>query len=126
MIHQHLARAVGFAFLPGDNADGGTEDQYKLVKAALDRLKIPVHIITGDHNRKSGTLAPFQQYLEPDLYRSLDLGGLRFLFLDAMDAPESNMFDFRSRHSTGSRRKSQTHMPGISESSCLIIFTPVN
>ncbi|MDQ2712740.1 MAG: metallophosphoesterase [Acidobacteriota bacterium] len=67
-VNQHLTDQVDFAFLPGDNADDGTEEQYKLVQSALKRLRIPVHIITGDHDKKSGALDPFRQYLEPDLY----------------------------------------------------------
>ena len=91
---EHLQGEVDFAFLPGDNADDGTEDQYRLVKSALDQLKLPVHVITGDHDRKSGTLDLFRRYMEPNLYRSFDLPGFRLLFLNAMDAPDPKTFDF--------------------------------
>lgn len=50
----------------------------------MDRLKIPVHIIAGDHDRKSGTLDLFRKYLEPDLYRAVDLRGFRLLVLNAL------------------------------------------
>jgi 3',5'-cyclic-AMP phosphodiesterase len=60
--NEHLKDHVDFVFLPGDNADDGTEQQYTLVKTALDGLQIPVHVITGDHDRKAGTLDLFQQY----------------------------------------------------------------
>lgn len=56
--NEHLASKIGFALLPGDNADDGLEAQYELVREALHRLKLPVHSITGDHDRKAGTLDP--------------------------------------------------------------------
>ena len=95
-VNDHLIGKIDFAFLPGDNADDGLEAQYQLVRGALDRLKLPVHSITGDHDRKSGTLDPFRQYLEPDLYRSIHLKGFRLLFLNAMDGPTAKDFDLGS------------------------------
>ncbi len=92
--NEHLEGEVDFAFLPGDNADDGTEEQYGLVRSALDRLKLPAHVIVGDHDRKSGTLDAFRNCLEPDLYRCLDLKGFRLLFLNAMDGTDSKTFDF--------------------------------
>jgi hypothetical protein len=91
-VNQHLFGDLDFAFLPGDNADDGTEPQYRLVRQALDRLTLPVHIITGDHDRKTGTLHLFQRYLEPQLYRAVSLRGFRLLFLNALDT--SQHFDF--------------------------------
>jgi 3',5'-cyclic-AMP phosphodiesterase len=94
--NEHLAGKIDFAFLPGDNADDGLEAQYELVREALDRLNVPVHSITGDHDRKTGTLDAFKQYLEPDLYRKIDLQGFRLLFLNAMDGRTAKDFDFSS------------------------------
>jgi len=93
-VNQHLSGNVDFAFLPGDNADDGTEAQYQLVKRALDRLMLPVCIITGDHDRKAGTLDLFQRYLESELYRAFTLRGFRLLFLNAMDGRTKKEFDF--------------------------------
>ena len=45
--------------VPGDNADNGTPEQYALVRAELDRLRRPVHVITGDHDMEGGSLAAF-------------------------------------------------------------------
>jgi hypothetical protein len=39
---------------------------------------------TDDHDGK-GSLDMFRQYLEPDLYRAVDLRNFRLLFLNAMD-----------------------------------------
>lgn len=95
--NEHLAGQVDFAFFPGDNADDGSESEYKLVRKALDRLSLPVHIIiTGDHDSKSGSLDCFKKYLEPDLYRSVDRAGFRLLFLNAMDGAAPEIFDFSS------------------------------
>jgi hypothetical protein len=93
-VNQYLAGDVDFAFLPGDNADDGREAQYLLVRRALERLTLPVHIIAGDHDRKAGTLEMFERYLEPDSYRALTLRGFRLLFLNALDGKTSKDFDF--------------------------------
>ena len=95
--NQHLAGEVNFAYFPGDNADDGSEHQYKLVRKALDQLHLPAHVITGDHDRKSGSLDLFQQYLQPDLYRACDLAGFRLLFLNAMDGSDPKEFDLSSQ-----------------------------
>ncbi len=63
------------------------------MRSALDQLNLPVHVITGDHDRQSGTLDLFRRYLEPNLYRAIDMRGIRLLFLNAMDAPDPEVFD---------------------------------
>lgn len=92
--NQHLAGAVDFAFLPGDNADDGTEAQYQIVKRALDGLALPAHVIAGDHDKKQGSLDLFQRYLAPELYRGVTLREFRLLFLNAMDGRSEKDFDF--------------------------------
>lgn len=89
----HLAGSLDFAFLPGDNADNGTEEQYRLVRRVLDRLQLPVEAITGDHDVLSGDLRFFQQYLDPRLYRARDVAGYRLLFLNALDGRTPKSFD---------------------------------
>jgi Icc protein len=96
-VNDHLAGDLDFAFLPGDNADDGSEAQYTIVRAALDRLHLPVHAITGDHDRKAGSLDLFRKYLEPDLHRTVDLRSCRLLFLNAMDGAAAKDFDFSSK-----------------------------
>ena len=103
--NEHLAGKVDFAFLPGDNADDGTEAQYQLVRSALDRLEVPVHVITGDHDKKSGSLDPFQRYLGPSLYHALDLRSFRLMFLNAMDAQEPDVFDLGREQVTWLQRE---------------------
>lgn len=94
--NEYLTGEVDFAFLPGDNADDGTEEQYSLVRRALDRLKLPVQIIPGDHDGKNGTLEAYRKYLEADVHRAVTLRSFRLLFLNAMDGAVPKVFDFSS------------------------------
>lgn len=66
---------VNFAFLPGDNADNGTEAQYESLVRALDKLGLPLHILPGDHDIQSGNLDAFKRFLEPALPKSFVAGG---------------------------------------------------
>ncbi len=96
-VNEHLAADLDFAFLPGDDADDGVEAQYQLVKKAIGRLRLPVHSITGDHDRKTGTLECFRSYLDPELYRAITIRGFRLLFLNALDGKTAKAFDFSSQ-----------------------------
>jgi Icc protein len=81
----NLAGRVDFAVLPGDNADDGTPEQFRLVRAALDRLRIPVHILAGDHDFKSGDLHGFHAVLAAArLPKAVTVSGYRCLFLDVV------------------------------------------
>ncbi|WP_245442928.1 metallophosphoesterase family protein [Methylobacterium terrae] len=86
---------LDFVFLPGDNADHGRPEQYALVRAGLDRLRLPVHVITGDHDVEGGGLDAFYAGLDvPRLPYAVDVQGVRCLFLD-MCGPGSGGPDFR-------------------------------
>ena len=95
-VNEQMRGEIDFAFLPGDNADDGSEEQYKLVRNALGRLQVPVQVITGDHDRTGGSLDLFKQYLETELYRAVDCRGFRLLFLNALDGKTAGVFDFGS------------------------------
>jgi Icc protein len=84
-VNRHLKGGVVFAVLPGDNAENGTEEQYRLVRRAVDGLEIPLFVIPGDHDVHSGSLDLFRRYLEPRPFRAVSAGGYRCLFLDAVD-----------------------------------------
>ncbi|KWV57626.1 hypothetical protein AS156_38600 [Bradyrhizobium macuxiense] len=88
----NLAGGVDFAVLPGDNAEDGTEEQFLLVKQAIDRLTIPLEIIPGDHDSKTGSLDLYRRWLEPELWRSRSIGSYRCLFLNARDNGSSKGF----------------------------------
>lgn len=89
------AEGLDFVFLPGDNADNGRPDQYALVRAGLDGLRRPVHVITGDHDMEGGGLDAFYAGLGvPRLPYAVTVSGTRCLFLD-MCGPGSGGPDFR-------------------------------
>src|SRR5262245_39589474 len=68
--NQHLGDGINFAFLPGDNADDGSEPEYQLIQKALQSLKTPLYVVPGDHDAQSGSLALFQQYLSKSPYQA--------------------------------------------------------
>jgi 3',5'-cyclic-AMP phosphodiesterase len=84
-MNTHLVGRVDFCVLPGDNADDGSADQYDLIRRALEHLKIPVHVIPGDHDRKPGSLDAFYQGLGlTSLPNATTVAGYRCLFLDVV------------------------------------------
>lgn len=86
---------LDFVFLPGDNADNGTPEQYRLLRQWLNDFPLPVAVITGDHDMEGGNLDPFYSELQvPRLPYAKDVGGVRCLFLD-MCGPGSGGPDFR-------------------------------
>lgn len=86
---------VSFAFLPGDNADNGTDAQYCLIRRALDQLRLPRHIIPGDHDIQTGSLEMFQKYLEPKLPKSFAADCYRCIFLNSVDIEGRKGFGHR-------------------------------
>ncbi len=95
IANRHLARGVDFALLPGDNADQGTAAQFRLVRDAIDRLRMQVRILPGDHDFHSRTLDAFHAVLgaEP-LPNASTVAGYRCLFLDVVSAGSGGP-DFR-------------------------------
>src|SRR5882672_1506650 len=86
-VNANLAGQIDFAILPGDNADDGTEDQFRLVEHAVDGLRIPLHILPGDHDRKPGNLDAFYNVLGAErLPKAITVSGYRSLFLDIVSA----------------------------------------
>lgn len=110
---------VSFAFLPGDNADNGTEDQYRLIHRALDGLRLPRHIIPGDHDIQTGKLETFRKYLEPKLPKSFIADRYRCIFL--------NSVDIEGRKGFGHRREQLSWLAGeletaAREDQCAVLF----
>jgi 3',5'-cyclic-AMP phosphodiesterase len=84
-ISQHLAGQIDFCMLPGDNADDGVPEQYDLIRQVLGRLKIPVHVIPGDHDAKPGHLKAFYRGLNAEsLPKATTVAGYRCLLLDVV------------------------------------------
>jgi Icc protein len=82
--NRYMSGRVDFALLPGDNADDGEEDEYRLVRDAVARCRFPVHAITGDHDVAAGGLELFRRYLSTEQYRSFALGPYRFVLLNSV------------------------------------------
>jgi hypothetical protein len=84
-MNANLVGQIDFCVLPGDNADDGSAAQYALIRRGLDGLKIPLHVIPGDHDRKPGDLRGFYQGLGVErLPYGITAGGYRCLFLDVV------------------------------------------
>lgn len=98
--NQYLLNGLNFAVLPGDNANEGTAAEYQLIKQATDQLKLPLYDIPGDHDLKSGSLALYEQYLEPVPYQSFSVDRYHFVFIDALDASPSGGFGLSSDQMT--------------------------
>jgi Icc protein len=90
--NSQLASSIAFAVLPGDNADDGEEDQYKLVSSVLTRSRFPVYAIPGDHDAKNGGLDLYRRYLSDSLYPSVTMGAYHFLFLNSVADWQSPVF----------------------------------
>ena len=79
--------ALTFAFLPGDNANHGADEQYRRIAEALAPLSLPVYAIPGDHDFEPGGLEGFTRL--PGAVKgplSVALGNRRGLFLDIVSA----------------------------------------
>jgi 3',5'-cyclic-AMP phosphodiesterase len=86
-VNANLAGQIDFAILPGDNADDGTEEQFRLVKHAVEGLRVPLHILPGDHDRKPGSLDAFYKMLGAErLPEAITVSLYRCLFLDIVSA----------------------------------------
>lgn len=83
----HAGAGVNFAVLPGDNADDGTAEQFRLVRGVLDDLGLPVHVLPGDHDLKAGSLDDFFGLLRPAPLPCAVAAGARYrcLFVNSVD-----------------------------------------
>ncbi|MDN3584270.1 metallophosphoesterase family protein [Mucilaginibacter flavus] len=97
-IETEISDQLDFVVLPGDNADNGLPEQYKLVAAALKMLSVPVYILAGDHDMEQGSLDNMYQI---PLTRQLPLSVLhkdnRCLFIDVCGSGDGGP-DFRIGH----------------------------
>ncbi len=92
---RHFAGALDFALLPGDIADNGTAEQYHPVRAAMDRLRLPVRIIPGDHDFEPRSLDAYHAVLGAEkLPAAATVSGHRRVFLDIVSAGTGGL-DFR-------------------------------
>jgi Icc protein len=79
--------SLDFALLPGDNADDGTPEQFRLVRDAIADLPVPLHILPGGHDFKPRNLDAFHDVLGAErLPKAEIVRGHRCLFLDVVSA----------------------------------------
>ena len=79
--------SLDFAVLPGDNADDGTVGQFQLVRDAMAPLRLPLHILPGDHDFKPHNLHAYYAVLGAErLPFAKTVAGRRCLFLDVVSA----------------------------------------
>lgn len=93
-VNEHLKDSVSFVFLPGDNANEGTEAEFQMIKKVTDTLQVPLFVVAGDHDAQSGNLELFSKYLAPEVYKSKVIGSYRFLFVNAPDTSGEEKAEF--------------------------------
>jgi Icc protein len=86
-IETRLRDRVDFVYLPGDNANHGTPDQYRAMVDALADLTVPWRVIPGDHDFEPGDLDAYQAVI-PEANRPEQevIAGHRCVFLDVVSA----------------------------------------
>jgi Icc protein len=84
-VNRHAEGRIDFAFLPGDNADDGAPEQFRLVHDEMSRLTVPWHAIPGDHDFKPKSLDNFYRGLSVQkLPYVTEISGCRCIFLDVV------------------------------------------
>jgi 3',5'-cyclic-AMP phosphodiesterase len=97
-LNRYARGSIDFVYLPGDNADDGTEHQFDLVRGGLSELRLPWRAIPGDHDFKPRSLDEFYRGLNvPRLPCAEELGGCACLFLDVVSQGTCGP-DFRLGH----------------------------
>jgi 3',5'-cyclic AMP phosphodiesterase CpdA len=86
LVNSRLADRVNFAFLPGDNANNGTPEQFQRISAELSDLTLPIHVIPGDHDFEPGSLDAFNAFANATLPASCVVNGHLCIFLDIVSA----------------------------------------
>jgi 3',5'-cyclic-AMP phosphodiesterase len=94
LVNLYLADRVDFAFLPGDNANNGTPEQFQRIVDAVSASKLPLYAIPGDHDYEPRNLDAFNAFTHAPLPMSRFVNGHRCLFLDVVSAGRGGP-DFR-------------------------------
>ncbi len=91
-INSSMKDGINFAYLPGDNANDGTEAEYQLIHSVIQNLQVPLKAVPGDHDLKSGGTSLFKQYIYPKNPDAFDIGNYRFLLLNSFDLQNQMSF----------------------------------
>jgi Icc protein len=118
--NRHLADAVDFAVLPGDNANHATSGQFRNIADAASRLELSLHILPCDHDFESGSLADLYEILGAKrLPYVTEIVGSRCLFHDLVSAgtggPDFRLDDQQMRWLSDELQAAQTdkHQPVV-------------
>jgi Icc protein len=94
-VNENTAGKIDFVYLPGDNADDGTPEQFGIVHDEMSRLILPWHAIPGDHDFKPRSLDDFYAGLHVrKLPYVVEISGCRCVFLDVVSRGTGGL-DFR-------------------------------
>ncbi|WP_343525778.1 metallophosphoesterase [Sphingomonas sp.] len=86
-VNDHVGEGADFVFLPGDNANHGTPDQYARMRDALAPLSRPWRIIPGDHDFEPGDLSAYDAAIPEANRPEMEvIAAHRCLFLDIVSA----------------------------------------
>lgn len=70
-INEQVGDAAAFVYLPGDNANHASAEQYRVIVETLAPLRLPYRVIPGDHDFELGDLvhynAAFPQTSRPEV-----------------------------------------------------------
>jgi 3',5'-cyclic-AMP phosphodiesterase len=84
-VNGNTSGNIDFVYLPGDNADDGTPEQFRIVRDELSRLVAPWHAIPGDHDFTPRSLDNFYRHLQiHELPYVSEISGCRCIFLDVV------------------------------------------
>ena len=82
----NFAPRIDAVMITGDLADGGSEEDYALVKDILSPIKVPIFAVPGNHDARKGFKAAFEDTLPFVTGSKLDYatvcGDLRIIALD--------------------------------------------
>jgi Icc protein len=86
-INTHIGDAADFVYLPGDNANHATVEQYRVITDTLAPLTLPYRVIPGDHDFELGDLANYDAvFPEANRPQAEVIAGHRCIFLDIISA----------------------------------------
>jgi len=86
-VETRLRGLVDLVYLPGDNANYGTPEQYRAMTDTLSALTVPWRIIPGDHDVEPGDLAAYSAAIPPENRPDHEvIAGHRCIFLDIVSA----------------------------------------
>jgi Icc protein len=91
-INAAFSNSLSFVYLPGDVAEHGDTDAYRVVRRSLDRLQVPWCAIIGDHDVHEKSFANFLNLVTSEKHYAFNVGNVRFLALNAFDRPEPGSF----------------------------------